>query len=32
VTFPQPGLYKLWAQFNRDGEAITAPFVVQVAP
>lgn len=27
-----PGLYKLWAQFNRDGEAITAPFVVQVAP
>jgi len=28
--FESPGLYKLWAQFERDGRAITAPFVVEV--
>ena len=29
-TFPEPGLYKLWAQFSQDGEVITIPFVVDV--
>jgi hypothetical protein len=31
VNFPRPGLYKLWAQFQRDEQVITVPFVVQVA-
>jgi len=31
-TFERPGLYKLWAQFGRDGRVITAPFVVEVRP
>lgn len=31
-TFEGPGLYKLWAQFERDGRVITAPFVVEVRP
>jgi P-type Cu+ transporter len=31
-TFDTPGLYKLWGQFQtRDGQVITADFVVQVA-
>ncbi len=29
-TFPSPGRYKIWAQFNHDGRVVTAPFVVQV--
>lgn len=29
-TFEQPGLYKLWAQFERDGKVPTTPFVVEV--
>ena len=29
-TFEEPGIYKLWAQFERDGRVITAPFVVEV--
>lgn len=29
-TFKRPGLYKLWAQFERDGRVLTAPFVVEV--
>lgn len=29
-TFEQPGLYKLWAQFERDGKVLTTPFVVEV--
>ena len=31
-TFEGPGLHKLWAQFERDGRVITAPFVVEVRP
>ncbi len=30
TSFPQPGTYKLWAQFQRDGRVIIQPFVVQV--
>jgi Cu+-exporting ATPase len=30
TTFPKPGLYKVWAQFQRDGEVITVPFVIKV--
>jgi Cu+-exporting ATPase len=29
-TFEGLGFYKLWAQFERDGRVITAPFVVEV--
>ena len=29
TTFPEPGVYKLWAQFQRDGRVITVPFVVE---
>jgi hypothetical protein len=29
-VFPAPGLYKLWVQFQRNGDVITAPFAVQV--
>jgi Cu+-exporting ATPase len=32
LTFQQPGLHKVWAQFSRDGDVVTAPFVVDVAP
>ena len=28
--FPQPGLYKLWGQFNRDGKIITVDFWADV--
>jgi plastocyanin len=28
TSFPRPGLYKIWAQFQRRGEIITAAFVV----
>lgn len=31
TTFPRAGLYKLWAQFQRGGQVITVPFVVNVA-
>jgi hypothetical protein len=30
TSFPQPGRYKLWGQFNRNGEIITADFWVEV--
>jgi hypothetical protein len=30
TSFPRPGLYKLWAQFQRSGQVITQPFVLQV--
>jgi hypothetical protein len=30
-VFPAPGLYKMWVQFQRHGQIITAPFVVRVA-
>ncbi|MGH9843300.1 MAG: YHYH protein [Blastocatellia bacterium] len=32
TSFPQPGLYKLWAQFQRDGEVVVQPFVLSVGP
>ncbi len=28
--FPAPGLYKMWVQFQRKGQVVTAPFVVSV--
>ncbi|MBW4494632.1 MAG: hypothetical protein KME26_16400 [Oscillatoria princeps RMCB-10] len=28
--FPQPGKYKLWGQFNRNGQIVTADFWVNV--
>jgi hypothetical protein len=31
TNFPKPGLYKLWAQFQRGEQVITQPFVVRVA-
>jgi hypothetical protein len=30
VTFPKSGLYKLWAQFQRNGRVINVPFVIDV--
>ncbi|MGQ4646458.1 hypothetical protein [Lyngbya aestuarii] len=30
TSFPQPGKYKLWGQFNRGGEIVTADFWVDV--
>jgi hypothetical protein len=30
TTFPQPGKYKLWGQFNRGGQIVTADFWVNV--
>jgi len=31
TAFPRSGLYKIWAQFQRNGRIITVPFVVDVA-
>ena len=31
TTFPVPGIYKIWAQFQRNNKVITVPFVVNVA-
>ena len=31
TSFPRPGLYKIWAQFQRGGRVSTVPFVVRVA-
>ncbi|WP_096595206.1 hypothetical protein [Calothrix sp. NIES-2098] len=31
TSFPQPGKYKLWGQFNRNGKIITADFWINVA-
>lgn len=30
TTFPQPGRYKLWGQFNRNGKIVVADFWVNV--
>ncbi len=30
TSFPQPGKYKLWLQFNRNGKINTADFWVNV--
>ena len=30
-TFPAPGMYKLWVQFQRRGQVVTASFVVTVS-
>ncbi len=30
TAFPRAGLYKLWAQFQRNGKVITVPFIVNV--
>nr|WP_274364034.1 MULTISPECIES: heavy metal translocating P-type ATPase [unclassified Paenibacillus] len=30
TEFPSAGVYKLWAQFQRNGKLITVPFVVEV--
>lgn len=29
-TLPEPGVYKAWAQFQRRGQVVTAPFVIEV--
>jgi hypothetical protein len=31
-SFPQPGAYRLWAQFQRAGEVVTVPIQLTVAP
>ncbi|MCH5586096.1 hypothetical protein MK805_14230 [Shimazuella sp. AN120528] len=31
TTFPQRGIYKIWAQFQHEGKVITVPFVVNVS-
>lgn len=30
TIFPEPGVYKIWGQFNHQGEIVTVPFVVNV--
>lgn len=30
TSFPHAGIYKVWAQFQRDGKIMTVPFVVNV--
>lgn len=32
TKFPQAGKYKLWGQFNRNGEVITGDFWINVSP
>lgn len=30
TTFPRSGIYKIWGQFQRQGQVFTVPFVVKV--
>ncbi len=30
TNFPSKGLYKIWAQFQRNGKLLTVPFVIEV--
>jgi len=30
TTFPEGGIYKIWSQFQKDGEVFTVPFVIDV--
>jgi hypothetical protein len=30
VNFPKPGLYKIWAEFQRNGKVTAVPFVINV--
>jgi len=30
VLFPQAGMYRLWAQFQRGGRLATVPFTVRI--
>lgn len=32
TQFSEPGQYKMWGQFNRDGKILTADFWVEVSP
>jgi catechol 2,3-dioxygenase-like lactoylglutathione lyase family enzyme len=32
VTLPLSGRYKLWVEFQRKGQVVTAPFVIEVPP
>lgn len=29
TSFPEPGLYKIWGQFQRDGETFIIPFTIE---
>lgn len=31
TTFPRPGIYKIWIQFQRNNKIITVPYIVSVA-
>jgi hypothetical protein len=31
TTFPHPGIYKIWGQFQHQGKILTMPFVVNVS-
>jgi hypothetical protein len=31
-VLPEPGLVKMWLQFQRQGKVFTVPFVIEVAP